>query len=68
MELINVADPEKLFPEKIREAVRGGKPFAASHPEKRKAEIIAKLSKRCHPRESGGPEVLKITGFPLPRE
>jgi hypothetical protein len=34
MELINVADPEKLFPEKIREAVRSGLPFAAVHPKK----------------------------------
>jgi hypothetical protein len=32
MELINVADPEKLFPEKVPEAVRSGKPFAAAHP------------------------------------
>jgi len=31
-------------------------------------EAIAKLNKRCHPRESGGPEVLEKTGFPLPRE
>ncbi len=38
MELINVADPEKLFPEKVREAVRSGKPFAAVHPKKFKAD------------------------------
>jgi hypothetical protein len=31
MELINVADPEKLFPKKVPEAVRNGKPFAAVH-------------------------------------
>jgi len=36
MELITVADPEKLFPEKVPEAVRSGKPFAAVHPKKRK--------------------------------
>jgi hypothetical protein len=32
------------------------------------SEPIAKLKKRCRPRESGGPEVLEKTGFPLPRE
>jgi hypothetical protein len=36
MELINVADPEKLFPEKVPETVRSGKPFAAVDPKKRK--------------------------------
>jgi hypothetical protein len=29
MELINVADPDKLFPEKVPEAVRSGKPLAS---------------------------------------
>jgi hypothetical protein len=31
-------------------------------------EAIANLKKRCHPIESGGPEVLEKTGFPLSRE
>jgi hypothetical protein len=31
-------------------------------------EAIAKLNKRRHLSESGGPEILEKTGFPLPRE
>jgi hypothetical protein len=37
MELINVADPEKWSPEKVPEAVRSGKPFAAVHPKNLKS-------------------------------
>jgi hypothetical protein len=31
-------------------------------------EAIAKLNNRCLPRESGGPEIIEKTGFPLSRE
>jgi hypothetical protein len=57
MELINVADPEKWFPEKVPEAVRSGKPFAAVHPKKLKAgRKLADISGFCKDRIGESPD------------
>jgi hypothetical protein len=57
MELINVADPEKLFPEKVPEAIRSGKPFSAVHPKKLKAgRKLTDISGFCKDRIGESPD------------
>jgi hypothetical protein len=57
MELINVADPEKSFPEKVPEAVRNGKPFAAVPPKKLRAgRKLTDISGFCKDRIGESPD------------